>query len=322
MWWFQIFLEFPPHVFFKWVAQMASKVSKRKHNQKSIWKFPAQSLWWKPLNAQGKSSSFSRPRLCLRKHHYLRTSIKWRPLRLVWNKTRWWFQIFNFHPYLEKWSNLTNMFQLGWNHQLENYAPLNGACCLFKILDVFFEVLFYGLYSGTIAINVPFGTILNNQIRGCCLGNVAWAMVVGYGQQDCSQPKPAGLGASVERAPCCGGSAPPSFCCKCYKTCNYDTLQLHTASRLWWVAGLSCTHQLLAGCQNTNPTPVPHRRELQWPGCEEVGHHPGSSIRASQGCISAGTTERFHAHFRWTIGFFYFYFIRFLQFLYSYETYN
>jgi len=26
---------------------------------------------------------------------------------------------------------------------------------------------------------------------------------------------------------------------------------------------------------------VPHTRELQWPGCEEVGHHPGSSIRAS-----------------------------------------
>ena len=26
---------------------------------------------------------------------------------------------------------------------------------------------------------------------------------------------------------------------------------------------------------------MPHTRELQWPGCEEVGHHPGSSIRAS-----------------------------------------
>ena len=28
------------------------------------------------------------------------------------------FNFFNFHPYLGKWSNLTNMFQLGWNHQL------------------------------------------------------------------------------------------------------------------------------------------------------------------------------------------------------------
>ena len=26
--------------------------------------------------------------------------------------------MFYFHPYLEKWSNLTNFFQMGWNHQL------------------------------------------------------------------------------------------------------------------------------------------------------------------------------------------------------------
>ena len=28
------------------------------------------------------------------------------------------FIFFNFHPYLGKWSNLTNIFQMGWNHQL------------------------------------------------------------------------------------------------------------------------------------------------------------------------------------------------------------
>ena len=38
--------------------------------------------------------------------------------------TRWWFQIyfFNVHPYLGplgKWSNFTNIFQMGWNHQLD-----------------------------------------------------------------------------------------------------------------------------------------------------------------------------------------------------------
>ena len=27
--------------------------------------------------------------------------------------------IFCFHPYLGKWSNLTNIFQMGWNHQLD-----------------------------------------------------------------------------------------------------------------------------------------------------------------------------------------------------------
>ena len=26
--------------------------------------------------------------------------------------------IFNFHPYLGEWSNLTNIFEMGWNHQL------------------------------------------------------------------------------------------------------------------------------------------------------------------------------------------------------------
>ena len=31
--------------------------------------------------------------------------------------------IFYFHPYLERWSNLTNIFQVGWNHQLEIHVP-------------------------------------------------------------------------------------------------------------------------------------------------------------------------------------------------------
>ena len=33
--------------------------------------------------------------------------------------TGWWFQIYIFYfpPYLGQWSNLTNIFQMGWNHQ-------------------------------------------------------------------------------------------------------------------------------------------------------------------------------------------------------------
>ena len=39
--------------------------------------------------------------------------------------SRWWFQrFFYFHPYLGKWSNLTNIFQRGWNHQLVNFFDL------------------------------------------------------------------------------------------------------------------------------------------------------------------------------------------------------
>ena len=34
--------------------------------------------------------------------------------------------IFCFHPYLGKWSNLSNIFQMGWNHQLEkHHQPKN-----------------------------------------------------------------------------------------------------------------------------------------------------------------------------------------------------
>ena len=39
----------------------------------------------------------------------------------VQDKTGWWFQnVLYFHPYLAKWSNLTNIFQRGWSHQPEN----------------------------------------------------------------------------------------------------------------------------------------------------------------------------------------------------------
>jgi len=41
----------------------------------------------------------------------------------TWRKKTWLggrFKYFYFHPYLEKWSNLTNIFQMGWNHQLDD----------------------------------------------------------------------------------------------------------------------------------------------------------------------------------------------------------
>ena len=38
-------------------------------------------------------------------------------------KSTWWFQnIFYFHPYPGEWSNMTNIFQRGWNHQLEIHS--------------------------------------------------------------------------------------------------------------------------------------------------------------------------------------------------------
>jgi len=43
--------------------------------------------------------------------------------------------IFYFHPYLGKWSNLTNISQRGWNHQLVNYR--------YKIYDLFLHIFTY-----------------------------------------------------------------------------------------------------------------------------------------------------------------------------------
>ena len=45
-----------------------------------------------------------------------------------WNQwqARSWFQVFfDFHPYLRKWSNLTDIFQMGCNHHL---ASLSKSC--------------------------------------------------------------------------------------------------------------------------------------------------------------------------------------------------
>ena len=41
------------------------------------------------------------------------------PKKVIQMFSGWWFETcFYFHPYLGKWSNLTNIFQMGWNHQL------------------------------------------------------------------------------------------------------------------------------------------------------------------------------------------------------------
>ena len=59
-------------------------------------------------------------KLCLQKlpHHHLARTWKLSTYRvIVMIQSGWWFQIFlNFHPYLGKWSNLTNTVFL--NHQL------------------------------------------------------------------------------------------------------------------------------------------------------------------------------------------------------------
>ena len=40
-----------------------------------------------------------------------------------------WLVFFYVHPYLEKWSNLTNIFQMGWNHQPDKESLENVCVC-------------------------------------------------------------------------------------------------------------------------------------------------------------------------------------------------
>ncbi len=50
-----------------------------------------------------------------------RTSFKRLGIPLLSRKLGGGFKYFYFHPCLGKWSNLTNIFQMGWNHQLVDF---------------------------------------------------------------------------------------------------------------------------------------------------------------------------------------------------------
>ena len=68
--------------------------------------------------------------------------IPWIPSKNAW-KTIYWVVVSNsfyFHPYLGKWSNLTNIFQVGWNHQ-PVYVP-------FEMVS--FQLTFVHLLWGTL----------------------------------------------------------------------------------------------------------------------------------------------------------------------------
>ncbi len=67
--------------------------------------------------------------------------------RCVVSASRTIGNIFYFHPYLGKWSNLTNIFQMGWNHQLvhclgwQYNEPMEWwcwgkSCCIFSPLKM------------------------------------------------------------------------------------------------------------------------------------------------------------------------------------------
>ena len=59
----------------------------------------------------------------------------WNEEKLIQLKLGGGFKIFYFHFYLGKWSNLTNIFHMGWNHQLVNFR--NGKWTSEQTLRLF-----------------------------------------------------------------------------------------------------------------------------------------------------------------------------------------
>ena len=73
---------------------------------------PVPTVWWCGKKCSGPI-------------HRIAIQFKWQLQNEVSINTRWWFQICCiFIPYLGKWSNLTNTFQMSWIHQLEQYQVL------------------------------------------------------------------------------------------------------------------------------------------------------------------------------------------------------
>ena len=85
--------------------------------------------------------------------------LRWlnRRVFLEWFKgiSRWWFQtFFYFNPYLGKWSNLTNIFQMGWNHQHDIWEEkswkIHGPICQKKSYCINFLEAPWFIVSGTL----------------------------------------------------------------------------------------------------------------------------------------------------------------------------
>ena len=60
---------------------------------------------------------------CCGSYHHRGLGVRWDVEKLKYDDLGGGFKYcFYFHPYLGKWSNLTNIFLMGWNHQLVYYG--------------------------------------------------------------------------------------------------------------------------------------------------------------------------------------------------------
>ena len=77
--------------------------------------------YWLETRWTRKQGSSSMYQYVLESQLRIGTSWKFRQVLYINHQqvSGWWFHIFFicFHPYLGKWSNLTHIFQMGWNNQ-------------------------------------------------------------------------------------------------------------------------------------------------------------------------------------------------------------
>ena len=79
--------------------------------------------------------------------------------------------IFYFQPYLGKWSNLTNIFQMGWNHQPGKIVRVYFVCFF-----PFTDVDLWGVWLTVLSVKhftIEFCSFLErgicvSDVRGCC----------------------------------------------------------------------------------------------------------------------------------------------------------
>ena len=96
-------------------------------------------------------------------------------------ETRWWFQVFLFHPYLGKWSILTSIFQMSWNHQLRNqvfwkneafYRHLHGSPAVAPLSTWFLQTYAVDFISQLSDANVERKTAMRWLQTKFCLGGI------------------------------------------------------------------------------------------------------------------------------------------------------
>ena len=77
--------------------------------------------------------------------------------------------IFYFHPYLGKWSNLTNIFQLGWNHQLvkhwDKWDKLPSLSWLARFLPT--TALRHNVVAKEIRVGTQLGQLDSHPLSWC-----------------------------------------------------------------------------------------------------------------------------------------------------------